>query len=265
MNPDATTAYSRRPSMWDAAKTAIRVLFFRATREELESLGFKHFVIGMMFTWVVGMGRHWDNLRAEPLQYLGTGSVVYVFVLAFILWAAARPLSRRPWPYTNCLVFVTLTSPPGILYAFPIERFTDLPTAQNVNSFFLALVAGWRVLLYIFYVRRLAIMSPFRQIVASFLPLLAAICALTLLNLDHVVFDLMRGVTEPSPHDKAYQVLLTITFSSFTLLPICFLVYIFVLTTTSLSTERSLDRVERILAEPSAETLNSDYPGGKRP
>jgi len=249
--------------MLEAARTAARVLFFRASREELESLGLRHFAIGMICTWIVGMGRHWDNLRSEPLQYLGTGSVVYVFVLAFLLWAAARPMSRRPWPYGSFLAFVTLTSPPGILYAIPVERITDLPTSQNVNSFFLALVAGWRVSLYFFYVRRLGLMPLFQQATATLLPLLAAICALTILNLDHVVFDLMRGVVDPSPHDKAYDVLFTITMCSFTLLPICVIAYGIALS-VALNAQGSAGAEEIPVEMPELST-NPDQPKGINP
>src|SRR3712207_7552248 len=41
---------------------------------------------GLACTWLVGVGRYWDNPRASLLQHLGVGSVVYVFALALLLW-----------------------------------------------------------------------------------------------------------------------------------------------------------------------------------
>ena len=48
-----------------------RVLTFRATGEELRSLGWGHLVAGLLCTWIVGIGRYWDHPRATLPQYLG--------------------------------------------------------------------------------------------------------------------------------------------------------------------------------------------------
>jgi hypothetical protein len=36
--------------------TTIRLLAFRASREELAALGYKHLALGLLCTWIVGMG-----------------------------------------------------------------------------------------------------------------------------------------------------------------------------------------------------------------
>jgi len=54
--------------------------------EELASLGWRHFLIGLCATWVVGIGRHWDHDRAEFFQRMGMGSIAYVFPLSAAFW-----------------------------------------------------------------------------------------------------------------------------------------------------------------------------------
>ncbi|MFT7626096.1 MAG: hypothetical protein ACI9WU_005289 [Myxococcota bacterium] len=101
----------------------IRVLFFRATREELLTLDSRHLAFGLAATWMVGIGRYWDHPNAELGQYLGLGSVIYVFALSALLWCFLRPMRLPDFTYRHLLTYVTLTSPPAILYAIPVERF----------------------------------------------------------------------------------------------------------------------------------------------
>ncbi|MDZ4857776.1 MAG: hypothetical protein SGI88_02250 [Candidatus Hydrogenedentes bacterium] len=212
--------------MSDAILTSFRILLLRATREELESPNWRHFLIGLCSTWIVGIGRHWDHDRADFLERIGIGSVVYVFLLSAALWFFARPLANRKWPYRNLLIYVTLTAPPGLSYAIPLERFVPLSTANAINAWFLVIVAAWRIAMYVFYIRRMKLMAPLSQLVVTLLPVLLIICTLTALNLDRVVFDLMRGVTEPSPNDASYHILLLFTFFSFIIAPMFLGIYL---------------------------------------
>lgn len=66
-------------------------------------------------------------------------------------------------------------------------------------------------------------------VTATFLPLGLIVLGLTLLNLEHVVFNIMGGITEPSPNDSAYTVLTLILFSAILLSPILFIIYIVIL------------------------------------
>lgn len=204
---------SPSPGFSGVLRTAIRVMTFRASGEELATLGNPHLVFGMVATWVVGIGRWWDDPGARLLQHLGIGSVIYVIVLSFVLWLLIKPLGPRHWRYKNVLTFVTLTSPPGILYAIPVERFLDLQTAQMVNVWFLAVVAMWRVALLAFYLRRLARLHWGSLIVATLLPLTAIVATLTALNLERAVFEVMGGIreVERTANDAAYSVLIVLT------------------------------------------------------
>ena len=195
--------------------TVIRLLTFRASREELVGLGSSHLAFGLLATWIVGIGRWWDDPEAHLLQHLGLGSLTYVFVLAFVLWLLTKPLGPQNWSYRSVLTFVTLTSPPAILYAIPVERFLDLTTARLINVWFLAFVALWRVGLLVFYLRRSARLPWYSVLVATLLPITIVVTALTALNLERAVFDVMGGLREEgTAGDSAYGVLVGLTLLS---------------------------------------------------
>lgn len=162
------------------------------------------------------MGRYWDNPRAHLWQSLGLGSVAYVFCLALIIWLLLLPLKPKHWSYRNVLVFITLTSPPALLYAIPVERFMPLPAAQSVNAWFLAAVAAWRVALLVVFLRQVARLTGTAIVVAALLPLVVIVVALTALNLEHVVFELMSGIRpeDRSANDRSYEVVLMIAYFS---------------------------------------------------
>ena len=195
--------------------TTLRLLTFRASRDELANLGTPHLAFGLLATWIVGIGRWWDDPDAHLLQHLGLGSVAYVFVLAFVLWLLAKPLGPQNWTYRSVLTFVTLTSPPALLYAIPVERFLDLETARLINVWFLAFVAVWRVALLVFYLRRLARLPWHCVVVATLLPITLIVTVLTALNLERAVFDVMGGLREEgTAADSAYGVLVALTLLS---------------------------------------------------
>ena len=190
---------------------------FRITREELLLLDHRHLAFGLFWTWIAGMGRYWDDPKAHLLQHLGVGSVIYIFVLSLMLWLVIWPLRPKDWSYRNVLTFVSLTSPPAILYAIPVERFYNLETADTLNAWSLAIVAAWRVSLLIFYLGRLGRLSPFPRIVATLLPLASIVFTLTVLNLERAVFEIMGGFRERTPNDDAYVVLILLSLLSYIL------------------------------------------------
>ena len=184
-------------------------------------------MLGLFATWIVGMGRWWDDPEAHLLQHLGLGSVLYVLVLAFLLWLLIKPLGPKDWSYQGVLTFVALTSPPAILYAIPVERFLDLDAARQVNVWFLAFVAAWRVGLLAFYLRRLAQLPWYGVVVATLLPLTVIVSVLTALNLERAVFDVMSGLrAEGTAGDQAYGVLIALTLFSTILVGPLLLVYL---------------------------------------
>jgi hypothetical protein len=199
---------------FDVVKTCLRLLCFRATQSELVQLNWKHFVFGVCCTWIVGVGRYWDNPRVGLLQHLGVGSVVYIFVLSTFLWLIIYPMRPDHWSWLRVVTFISLVSPPAILYAIPVEKFCSLPTANAINAWFLAIVAAWRVALLFFFLRRLGNLNWFAIIVSALLPLTMIVVTLTFLNLEKVVFDLMSGLIDPSGNDTAYIILTQLTLIS---------------------------------------------------
>jgi hypothetical protein len=195
--------------------TTARLLTFRATRDQLIHLNNRHLLFGLLCTWIVGIGRYWDNPRVGLLQHLGIGSVIYIFVLALLLWLIIWPLRPEGWNYLRVLTFISLVSPPALLYAIPLQYFTSIDTANTVNTIFLAVIATWRVALLIFLLSRLGRLDPFSIIVGSILPLTLVVVTLAILNLERVVFDVMRGFIEPSINDQSYGVLVVLTYISF--------------------------------------------------
>lgn len=205
-----------------------RLLSFRPTGPELGTHRIAFLAFGLGFAWLAGIGRYWDNPRAEFWQHLGLGSVTYVFVLALILWLLVLPLQPRHWSYPNVLTFVCLTSPPALLYAIPVERFMSMDAARSANVWFLAIVALWRVALYATFLNRIARLSAAATITATLLPMAIIIIALSLLNLEHVVFNIMGGIMDAdrSPNDAAYSVVFALSLLSFYATPALILVYL---------------------------------------
>jgi len=215
--------------------TVIRLLTFRISRDEFLRFNYKHLAFGVACTWIVGVGRWWDDPGANLLQHLGVGSVIYIFILALLLWLVVRPLKPQGWSYRHVLTFVSLTSPPAILYAIPVERFTTLETARTLNVWFLAVVAAWRVALLVFYLRRHARLSSFSIAVAALLPMTFIIVTLTVLNLERAVFDLMGGLRGGgTANDSAYGILVGLTVLSMILFIPLLICYIFLSVWSSL-------------------------------
>lgn len=204
-----------------------RFLTFRQPSRDLREHWKAYLGFGLVFTWLAGIGRYWDNPRAHLWQHLGLGSVAYVFVLALILWGLLAPLRPKSWSYRNVLLFVALTSPPALLYAIPVERFLSMDHARAANAWFLALVALWRVALYSTFLKRVAGLTKGGLFVGTLLPLVLIVVALAALNLEHVVFELMSGIHESdqSANDNAYGVVVALAFFSFLAAPFLLLGY----------------------------------------
>ena len=206
---------------------ALRVLTFRVRAEDVARFGAAHLAFGLVCTWLVGMGRYWDNPRVGWAQHLGLGSVAYVFALAGLLWLVLLPLRPAERSYPRLLTYVTLTAPPAALYAIPIERWLDLDAARSVNLGFLAAVALWRLAMYGVYVRRVARLGALGVVVATFLPVVAIVWTLTLLNLERAVFEVMAGIrAERTAADEAYVALIALSVLAFYALPVLALLYL---------------------------------------
>ena len=188
-----------------------RLLFFRVSREEMLSFNSTDLVIGIICTWLVGMGRYWDDPGAKLLQYFGIGSVMYIFSLSLFIWLLLKPFYITGWSYKNLLTFVSFTAFPAIFYAIPVERFFDIDTAGTINVYFLLAVAVWRVALLIFYLRRFACLTRVQTTIATLLPLTIIVTILTVLNLERAIFNIMGGIREKTSNDGAYGILFLLT------------------------------------------------------
>lgn len=107
-------------------RAAFCLLTFRLSLEDFLRLDNRHLYFGLLATWLAGIGRYWDHPNAHILQYAGLGSLCYVVVLSLFLFGLVATLKPDNWHYKRVLTFVTLTSPPALLYAIPVERFMTL-------------------------------------------------------------------------------------------------------------------------------------------
>lgn len=217
-----------RVTFRDMLGTQFAFLMFRPTRISLQQDFRRWLVFVVIITWLAGVGRYWDHPSADLWQYLGLGSLAYIFCLAALLFVIVWPLRPANWSYRGVLIFVGLTSLPALLYAIPIERAVDLQTAQSVNAWFLGVVALWRVGLLFRYLMTSAKLHWFIVTTVAVLLLSGIVVALTLLNLEHVVFDLMAGIREEnaSPNDTAYLIVLGLAFFSLWAFPIALILYL---------------------------------------
>lgn len=211
-------------------KSIFQLLFFQAHKKGI-SFNHNHLYLGVAITWLVGIGRYWDSPNASLLQYLGLGSIIYIFLFSFAIWIVSKPFNNKFLTYKNILTFLSLTSAPAILYAIPIERFLSLEESAKINVYFLLVVAFWRVSLLLYFYLKFASFNYLKSVVCTFLPLTGIVSALTVLNLEQAVFNIMSGLRKinQTSNDQAYAKLVFITsLSLVTLLPFLFL-YIYLI------------------------------------
>lgn len=189
----------------------IKLLTFKLRRNEMLGFNNKHLIAGILGTWIVGMGRYWDDANANLLQHLGLGSVIYIFVLSAFIWLILLLYKIEKWSYKTVLTFIALTSFPAIFYAIPVERFFSITTANSMNVWFLAIVAIWRLCLLYYFLKQFTQLSTGNIVTVTFMPICLIISVLTILNLHNVVFEIMGGIRNPSPHDSSYLVLMMLT------------------------------------------------------
>ncbi len=177
-------------------KDEYRLLTFRAPSAGIRERPGAYLAFGLVLTWVAGIGRYWDSAEATLSQHLGLGSLAYVFLLALVLSLLVAPLGPKNWTYRNVLLFITLTSPPALLYAVPVEMWVSPSSALAMNSSFLAIVAAWRVTLLLVFLKRAAGLRGSAILVATLLPLALIVDGLAFLNLEHLVYETMAGLRD---------------------------------------------------------------------
>ena len=180
--------------------TLFRVVTFRATRGELLGLNARNLALGLLLTWLVGMGRVWDHADVPLLRRLGAGSMVYVFMLSAMLWVFIRPMRLQGLTYLKLATFVSLAALPGLLYAIPVERWMEPDAAVATNRAFLAIVALWRVSLLFYFLVVAGALRPITAGAVLLLPLAMLVSVIALAGLDHAAFLAMGGeMPRPDP------------------------------------------------------------------
>ena len=127
------------------------VLLLRIKTDRIRGFGWWHLFFGLAVTWLVGVGRWWDDPAADPVRLTGVGSIVYVLFLSTFIYLVARPMVSADAPlknYWRVIIAVTLTAAPAALYAFPIEQFGSPNLHLNYNTAALLIVSTWRVMMF---------------------------------------------------------------------------------------------------------------------
>ncbi len=176
-----------------------RFLTFRATSEEYDRFGLPHFLIGFLFTWLVGIARNWDFPAAPLAARAGLMSLAYIFFMGMVIFLFAWPISGTRRNYWQVLTVVAMTAPPGLVYGIPVEMFLPLDVAQGVNLWFLAIVATWRVALAFHFLIRGAD-NGFGQAFAILLtPIALLVLGLVTTGRAGYVMDIMGGLRKKAP------------------------------------------------------------------
>lgn len=210
-----------------ALRTIFRILTFRATREELQENVAALLVTALVITWIVGIGRWWDDPRDLPIfVQMGVGSVLYVFGMAAILWVTFAPLVSERLGAHHFVAFVASTSLPGLVYAVPIERWTDMNSASTYNVIALLFVSVYRVSLLMWFCHRVNKLNGAESIVVTFLPISVIAFALTALGHGASIMDIMGGLRDRMSKSDMEMIVGTIGCLSMVVGPILILIYI---------------------------------------
>ena len=195
------------PSLIEILATTLRVLTFRATCDEMSNFHWRHLALGLLCTWLAGIGRSWDDDTASLLRMSGIGSVAYVFGLSLLLWLVVMPLCEGHTDYRRVLTFVCLTSPLGVLYAIPVERFMSRADALQMNVAFLTIVAVWRVALLAFYWKRGVALTWVETFTSTLLPLTIIVAPLAVMRSAARIMEAMGGLRDKGDLDPTSAVL----------------------------------------------------------
>lgn len=122
-------------------------------------------------------------------------------------------ICAQSYDYKGVTAFLPffLSINPAIFYAIPVERYYSVEAANKINVWFLAIVAAWRLGLLFYFLKIFTQLKIGNILTITLMPICVIISSLTALNLHHVVFNIMGGVRNPTPHDSSYFVLLFLT------------------------------------------------------
>jgi hypothetical protein len=169
------------------------VLTFRSPREELLGLDSSHLILGLVTTWLVGMGRYWHVPYASWVQRAGFASLLYVGALSLALWVIYLPLRPEAWSFRRTLTFVSLLSPPAALQAIPLRDFADYREALVLGAWLLGAITLWRAALLIWFLVRSARLRPLEAFLSVLLPLDLIVLALSHFQVRHEIDAFVNG------------------------------------------------------------------------
>jgi hypothetical protein len=185
-------------------KDEVRFLTFRSPSTAILKYPTAYLAFGLLATWAAGIGRYWDSPSATFWQHAGLTSIAYALVFSLALWLLAAPLGPKNWTYRNVLLFVTLTSPPALLYAIPVELWMPA-SALAINSMFLGVVAAWRLALLFVFLRRVAALSPPGAAITTLLPLVLIVDLIFYMGIGDAVYATMAGLQDPDQAGAAFR------------------------------------------------------------
>lgn len=210
-----------QPSWSSVLRDVGAVLLFRADRERLAALGPRHLTVGVVATWMAGVGRWWDDPTATTFQHTGLGSILYALGLSTLLWLVARPLCPTDWRWRRVFTYVTLSAPPAVLYAIPVERVVEDLTAAWMNVAFLGVVAVWRVALWARFLRVWGELGRVATTVATLLPITGIVFVVAFAEHASSLFVVMGGLRGNHAEETAQRIVGTIVdVSGWLLLPL---------------------------------------------
>jgi hypothetical protein len=183
-----------RSELRDCLNMQWKILSFTASRDDLLSLNRSHLVWGLVWAWVAGIGRAWDNGLANVVMRSGLPSVAYVFVLSAFLFLFIIPLRPHNWSYKRLLTFISLTALPGVMYAIPLEMMLPPTAAADGNGLLLLIVATWRVAMLGFFLGKTTDFDRLRSAVALLLPLSIVVNVLIMTEQFEKTFAVMGGI-----------------------------------------------------------------------
>jgi hypothetical protein len=212
-----------------AFRTIWRILTFRATPEEIEDNWAALILVGLALTWVVGIGRWWDDPRDIPtFARYGVGSLLYVFGLSTLLWILTAPVTEPRTNWFHVICFVAATSVPGIVYAVPIELIAP-DSAPTYNVIALSFVSSYRVSLLVWFLLKICGLRVVEAVIVAVLPISVIAGTLVAMGMGGHVLDIMGGLRERIEPTAVEQVISTIGGISCCLGPISLLLYLFMI------------------------------------
>lgn len=206
--------------------TEAKFLAFLPVAPDMKAMGGYFLAFGILTAWLAGVGRYWDH--PDPLwwQLLGLGSLGYIFVMAFILWLVILPLRPANWHYLTVLTFVGMTAAPALLYAIPVEQFLEPATAREMNLLFLKIVALWRVILLVLFLRRSARLDIGTTVLAIIMPIALIVFALAAVHKEEVIIQIMAGIERDGDVDPSFELASAIGSFSALFFPFILLFYL---------------------------------------